>query len=157
MSNAGRKPVSKEYADELFRKLEPFLKAGLSVNKACLEAGVPKSTVYDLLQTNNEFSEKIMRSKQFVSVLIANTMMAQLHEIIKKQNPGNDANGNPLPKVPLDKEDLKFLTWFATHSNQTREEFTERKDVNLHDPESEIKRLAKLMDDMAGDKNGKDK
>ena len=39
--------------DEIFRKVEPFLKCGLSLHKACLQAQIPKSTVYDLYKKNN--------------------------------------------------------------------------------------------------------
>lgn len=50
-SKVGKKPLVDEEVDLIFRKLEPYLKKGLSLHKACLEAQIPKSTAYDLYQS----------------------------------------------------------------------------------------------------------
>lgn len=55
MAKAGKKPLVDEEVDLIFRKLEPYLKKGLSLHKACLEAQIPKSTAYDLYQEYDEF------------------------------------------------------------------------------------------------------
>lgn len=132
----GRPPLLDNQKDIIVQKLEPYLKAGLSVRKACREAEVPKSTVYDLIKKDEEFADKIRRYQQFVSVLLSNTLLRQLMVIAKRQN----------DSLELSSGDLRFLQWFATHSSQTREEFGDRRDVGLYDPEMEIKRLANLID-----------
>lgn len=57
MAKAGKKPLVDNEVDSIFRRLEPFLKKGLSLNKACLEAQIPKSTAYDLYREYEEFAE----------------------------------------------------------------------------------------------------
>ncbi len=142
----GKPPVSEQDKEDILRKLEPYLKVGLSINKACLEALIPKSTVYDLINEDTKFAERIAIFKQFGSILVSNAMMAQLRQIIQKQNPGKNKDGNPLKPIPLTSREINFLKWYALHSNVTRDEFTQRSELGLYDPESEIKRLAGLMD-----------
>jgi hypothetical protein len=136
----GRPPVDKE---AIFQKLKPYLQTGLSVNKACLEAQIPKSTVYDLIQNDDEFSEKISRAQQYLAIIYSNAIVTRLHGIIKKQNEG---------KI-LDVSDNIFLQWFGTRSRITREEFGERQDISLFDPETEIQRVKKLIEEASAKRN----
>jgi len=133
------KAIGQDELSGLFRKLEPFLRAGLSIYKACLEAKVPKSAVYEHIKTDEKFAEDIKRAQQFLSVLTAQTMMKQFHEIVSKQQ----------AKQNLTKEELGFLKWFAINSNVTREEFGKRQDIGLYDPEAEIQRITTLIDEAA--------
>ena len=57
MAKAGKKPLVDEEVNLIFRKLEPFLKKGMSLHKTCLEAQIPKSTAYDLYREYEEFAE----------------------------------------------------------------------------------------------------
>ncbi|MBI4038988.1 hypothetical protein HY384_03455 [Candidatus Daviesbacteria bacterium] len=80
----GRKPFVDEEVDLIFRKLEPFLKKGLSLHKACLEAQIPKSTAYDLYQEYDEFAEKIDACKNYHSLLIDDVFTKELDFMIRK-------------------------------------------------------------------------
>ena len=133
----GRPPISKEDKEVMLSKLEPYLKSGLSIRKSLLEAGVPSATFYRVKDTDDEFREKIDRFRQFVSVLLNNSIVREIQAVIKKQN--NDER--------LTGEEVSLLKWFATNSNLTKGEFGERKNIGLYDPEAEISRLSKLMDD----------
>lgn len=145
-NKGGRPETTEEEKQEMLQKLEPYLRSGLSIRKALKEAQVPNSTFYDLMSRDSKFSEQIGRFRQYLSILLNSSIIKHLQSITRKQN----------ENVPLTKEDISFLQWFATNSNLTREEFGERKDVGFYDPEAEIQRLARIMesDDDEGDDNG---
>lgn len=163
----GRPSATQEELDEIFRKLEPFLKQGLSIHKSCSEAQVPKSTVYDYIRLNPEFSEKVKRAQQFLSVILSNTMIRELHNIIRKQTEIEEEfrvvaesakiEGKPKPKrKTLSESDRKFLWNFALNSNLTREEFGQRQEVGIFDPEAEIQRILTLIKETSS-RNRKEK
>lgn len=133
----GRPETTEEEKNVMLQKLEPYLKSGLSVRKALREAGIPNSTFYDIMNRDTKFSEQINRFRQFVSVLLNNAIVRQLQGIIQKQQ----------DKVELTKDDLYFLEWFATNSNLTREEFGERKDIALVDPEVELNKVMTIIEE----------
>ena len=83
-SKVGKKPLVDEEVDLIFRKLEPCLKKGLSLNKACLEAEIPKSTAYDLYKEYDEFAERIDACKNYHSLLIGDVFTKELERIVKK-------------------------------------------------------------------------
>lgn len=141
MSKRGRPSLSDEDLEKVVRKLSPYLRAGLSVRKACLEAGIPKSTVYDHMKSNSDFSDKIARHQQFLSVLTAQTFLQHFTKIVRKVNPINNEESKG-----LNDEDIRFLQWFATHSKTTREEFGDRREYEIVDPEAEINRIAGIID-----------
>lgn len=139
----GRPEITEQEKQDILSKLEPYLKSGLSVRKALLEAGVANATFYRLMDRDEGFREQINRFKNFVAVLLNNAIVRQLQGIIKKQN----------DNVALTKEEQGFLQWFATNSNLTREEFGERKDIGIYDPEAELHRLMEVIEDHSkGDK-----
>ena len=70
----GRPATTEEQKEEYLRKLEPYLKKGLSINKACAQAELPKSTIYDLISQDRGFSEKIDDFKNYVSILVNDHM-----------------------------------------------------------------------------------
>jgi len=127
--------------DEIFRKIEPYLKRGLSVNKACNKAQISKSTVYDYIRKNDNFSERVRRAQQFLSVMLSITLARELYEITRRQNSGEK----------LTRDDIRFLWWFALNSNCTREEFGRRGNIGIYgfDPEAEIQRIAAMIDNAA--------
>lgn len=47
MRKAGKPSINQNKIEEIFRKLEPYLRCGISIHRACQEANIPKSTVYD--------------------------------------------------------------------------------------------------------------
>jgi hypothetical protein len=139
----GRPEITEEQKKEMLQKLEAFLKSGLSVRKALREAQVPNSSFYKLMERDEGFREQINRFRQFLSVVFNNTVIRYLRAIIEKQNDGEE----------LTKEDVEFLKWFATNSNLTKEEYGERKDIGLYDPEAEIRRIAGLIDEASAKGN----
>lgn len=54
----GRPPMTQKQRDLVVQKLKPFLQSGLSIRKACLEAGIPRSTLYYLMETDKDFADK---------------------------------------------------------------------------------------------------
>lgn len=137
----GRPPLTDEQKNDLVRKLEPYLEAGLSIRKACFQAGVPKSTVYDYLSSDEDFSDRIQRIGQSVSVKLAMIVSNQLTKITSKQSEG----------VDLTTEDINFIKWFAVSSTATRDEFSKRQEiVSDFDPEQEIQRVKRIIDEALG-------
>lgn len=116
--NIGRPALKSKEIDSLFRKLEPYLKAGLSIHKACLKAQIPKSTIYDLKVQNQEFAEKIEIAQNHQSILVAEIVSNELEFIKTKQSGGSG----------LTRDQIKFIQWVATNSRTTKEEgFTEKR------------------------------
>ncbi len=128
----------------LFQKLEPYLMTGLSVNKALREAKVLNSEFYKYMKEDRFFGEKIAKSRQYIGVLINQAIVTELFRIVEKQN-GNEAKN--IQPQPLSKEDIDFLFWFALNSNLCREEYGRRENVDLFDPEFEIQRVKRLIQD----------
>lgn len=149
----GRPATTQEEKKEMLSKVEPYLKSGLSVKKTLMEAGIPTSSFYKLMDTDEVFKAKVEQYRQFTSILLNNAIVRHLQNIIKKQNelPESGKRAGLLAK-----EDIDFLKWFATTSNLTREEYGERKDVGFYDPEAEIQRLARIMDSDEGDEEDGD-
>lgn len=143
-NKGGRPPINEEQKKQMLSKLEPYLKSGLSVRKALKEAQISSATFYRIMDKDEGFREQIDRFRQFVAVLLNNSLVRELQNIIKKQNDGQ----------PLTSEDKSFLWKFATTSNLTREEFGERKTIGLYDPEVEIQRVANLIDEATGEDDG---
>jgi hypothetical protein len=142
----GRPETTAEQKQEMLRKLEPYLKSGLSIRKSLREAQIPTSTFYDIMNRDVEFSEQINRFRQFVAVLLNSAVVKQLQDIIRKQSEGKG----------LEREDIEFLKWFANNSNLTREEFGERKDVALVDPEVELNKVMTLIEEQSTKENNND-
>ena len=137
MADIGRPEITDEEKKSILQKLEPYLKSGLSVRKALLEAKIPNSTFYMLMDRDEEFLEQINLFKQFVSVMLNSSIVNQIHDIISRQSKGET----------LLREDVEFMKWFATNSNLTRDEYGERKEVGTYDPEAEIHRINKLIEE----------
>jgi hypothetical protein len=142
----GRPEITEEQKKEMVQKLEPYLKSGLSIRKALIEAEIPRSTFYDLMEKDQWFSDQINRFRQFVSIMLNSTVVALLQDIVQKKNKGEK----------LTKDDLDLLKWYATTSTQTRDEYGERREIGLFDPEAEIQRVKKELEQMSKDKGGED-
>ena len=116
-----------EETDIIFRKVEPFLKCGLSLYKACLQAQIPKSTAYDLYRNNKSFSERIDTSRNYYSVLVT------------KQDRGKKLQ-------PLE---VRLVQWIATNSRALKGEYgdePEKLDEELKEDDA-ITLLRKLITD----------
>lgn len=132
-SKAGRKPLVDNEVDLIFRKLEPYLKKGLSLHKACLEAQIPKSTAYDLYQEYDAFAERIDACKNYHSLLIGDVFTKELERIAKKQNKGEN----------LSISEVKFVQWVALNGRSAKEEYG-RKDIPVMPAEEREKENLKL-------------
>ncbi|KKS11244.1 MAG: hypothetical protein UU67_C0079G0006 [Candidatus Daviesbacteria bacterium GW2011_GWB1_41_5] len=133
----GRPPISEEEKENIVRKLEPHLKAGLSPRKACQQAQIPKSTFYDLYEEDPEFADKIDTIRSYLAVLTSNIFYVLISKIAAKIKDGGS----------LRREDLDFLKWFATNSKTTKEEFGERQELEVVDPHKEIRRIMKIIEE----------
>lgn len=133
----GRPALTKEEKESFVQKLEPYLKVGLSIRKACNEAGIPKSTVYDLLEKDREFSDKITTFQQHLSVLLSSISYKALIRINQKLERNDDFTNN----------DIHYLQWFAVHSKATKEEFGEQTELSIIDPEKEFQRIMQAIKD----------
>ncbi|MBI2601264.1 hypothetical protein HYW42_04910 [Candidatus Daviesbacteria bacterium] len=111
MAKTGKPPIGQKKIEDIFRKLEAYLRCGISVHRACQEAKIPKSTVYDLIKENSEFAELVEASKKFFTVIVNDLIFMEVKRIADRQ--GNKK---------LSAEDRKFIQWIALN-NQTMHEF----------------------------------
>ena len=128
-----------EETDIIFRKVEPFLKCGLSLHKACLQAQIPKSTAYDLYKKNKAFSERIDTSRNYYSVLVTNIVTKELERISSKQDRGKKLQ-------PLE---VRLIQWIATNSRALKGEYgdePEKLDEELKEDDT-ITLLQKIIND----------
>ena len=139
----------KEKKTKVLQKIEPYLKSGLSVNKALREAQIANSEFYAYMREDEDFRERIDTFRQFTAVLLNNALVSELQNVIKKQNGYTDPKtGKHIPGQKLTKEDKEFLWKFALNSNITKQEWGERKDVNLWDPEAEIQKIKGMLEEV---------
>ncbi len=136
----GRPPLTPEQKNEIVQKLEPYLKSGMTLRKACYEANIPKSTVYDLKEKDIEFSDKIERFQQHISILVSNTTYLLVVKIHSKVEKGEE----------LTKQEYGFIKWFALNSKCTKEEFGNRMEVEVIDPEKQLREVKKIIESYVG-------
>lgn len=129
--SAGRPATTQEEKDVIFHKLEPYLKTGLSLYKACLAAEIPKSRVYELINEDQQFAEKIDASKNYLAILTSSMFHNMVVSIGQKIKESGDVS-------KLDKEELKLLKWYVTKSKTTKEEFGDRVDISEKPDFSEL-------------------
>ncbi|MBP9817483.1 hypothetical protein KBC75_01845 [Candidatus Shapirobacteria bacterium] len=140
----GKPTISQNEIDIIFRKLEPYIKTGLSLNKACLVANVPKSTVYDLYNENADFAERIDTAKNYLSVITSDIFFSEIERIRNDQNKHKQ----------IDRDDLRLVQWFALNHKINREEFGDiaiktNDNVNMQMQE-QVDNLRNLMTRLSG-------
>lgn len=148
----GRK-VTKEDMDMMLKVLRPYLQQGLTLRKACTQAGVPKSTVFDWNAKYEYFSDKITEYQDFISVIVNNAVLNEVHAIIQKQNAietlREQKKDKPLELLKLKgltRDEKGYLQWFVTTARATKEEYSPRKDIELIDSEAELQRVREKID-----------
>jgi len=104
--------LSDKEIDLIFRKLEPYLRVGLSLHAAALKADIPKSTVYDLYAENEEF----VVSKQYSDQLSDNVkrgIRRSLEEgkYLHKGKHGYYKDNNQLLRPDSDNYSLLKIAW----------------------------------------------
>lgn len=116
--------------DLLLQKIEPFLKSGLSVNKAISEAKIHNSEFYKYMQEDSEFRDKINTFRNFTAIILSNALFKELLEIIGRQRDMQILSG----------EDRKFLWKLIKSNKNTRQEWG-RSRISAFDPERAIERM----------------
>ena len=127
----GRPPTSREEKDRMILKLRPYLQSGLSLYKACLASKISKSTLYKIMQEDDEFMDDIKREENFVSTVVSNITLSQLAGIFKKKKEEKKLTG----------EDISFIQWYATNSKKCKEEFGPKAVIEIVDPQAELNRM----------------
>lgn len=127
---------------EMVSKIAPHLKTGLSIRKSVLEAKISRATFYRYMQNDKEFREQITHFCNFNTVLLHNALFQQLITIVTRQN-GQPEKG--IPPQMLEKEDVRFLQWYALKHKQCREEFGNRNRTNAIDANTEIYKLNTII------------
>lgn len=141
----GRKPISNNQKDYILRKLRPYLNQGLTVNKACYEARIPKSTVYDLLAEDIEFAENIAREKNYLLKTTTGILFNLLMNIAAKIS----------AKETLRPDEIRFVWKFVTTSAATKYAFTEKDEATDYElmiktsqtEESSTERIRRIVND----------
>lgn len=110
MTKKGKPKLNNKQIELIFRKLEPYLRCGVSIYKACQEAKIPKSTVYDLLEENSEFAEVIEACKKSFTVLVNDIIFMEVKRISERQN-----------NKKLTAEDRRFIQWVAVNNKNMHE------------------------------------
>lgn len=116
-------------------KLEPYLKAGYSVNKSLKQAKVNNAEFYKYMR-DDLFREKIQVFRQYLFVLVNQSLFQEFILIINKQN----------QKIRLNNDELDFLWKYLSYSDYSSEEWG-RRNTNVFDPHIEIKRVKRMFSD----------
>lgn len=132
----GRPQQTVQYLETVVQKLEPYLKQGLSVRKACLLAEIPHTAVYSKMAKLNWFSDRIDACRTYKANLVSGIFMLKLEEIAAKQalvlklrqvlrcKNISDAKRleltDQLKENGLKADDYRFLQWLAINDRDFR-------------------------------------
>lgn len=108
----------------IFRKLEPYLKSGFSVNKSCLLAGVTKTVVYDRMKADDNFRRDIDIARAHQSTLLSDIATATLTEISDRIG-AKDKKGNPIP-FTISKGEASMLRLMIIYKKSVRDEWSDK-------------------------------
>jgi hypothetical protein len=136
----GRPPLTNHQIharkDEILSKLEPYLKSGLSLNKALRETKIANSEFYKYLNEDELFGEEVSKFKQYISVLVQTAIFRELLYIVHSQSHKSYECTN---------EERQFIMNFALRSNLTKEEFGRLQKNSDINPEQEIQKLKYIL------------
>lgn len=157
----GRPKLSQMIVDTYAQKLEPYLKRGLSVRKACYLAKVPHSTIYELIQRDEKFSDKVEAFKAYKSALVSDLFMFRLEELTEKVRTNIKLKAllhskriskaslqeiqEKLDGAALKQADWSFLQWVATNDRVLANEYGSKPDV-IYDKSEQISQALNLLD-----------
>lgn len=112
----GRPALTQEQIDDVFHKLEPHLRTGLSLYKACLEAKIASSTVYEIYKRNEQFMERVEAVKNYRQVLLNDIVTKELVRIQSKAT----------NLLPLEANEVKFIQSLMLHQTEIKDTLEER-------------------------------
>ena len=146
MSRPKLKPVA---IKNMVHKLEPYLKSGLSIRKACSISQIPRSTFNKYYAENEWFMYQIESFRVYQSVTVCGLIAWRLEHIINRVHAVRhfESMNDSLSYLKLKKnmrdfepseKDWKFIQWLATHSTSLREEYgSQRESINKKKSSSE--------------------
>lgn len=145
----GGRPLaySKEDLLAIVTKMRPYLRAGLSLQKACIGAEIQRNVVYEYMERYSWFGDMIRAEQKYMAITVSQTNAMLVGQIRQKiQHNQEITDGMKKGKlVRITHDELEFLKWYSSTAQTTKEEFSPRADVNVVDPELEIQRLKKLF------------
>lgn len=100
--------------------LEPYLKNGVSIRKASIEAKINRASLYRYAHANKEFWEQITAYRNYTAIYVNNTLVSELIKICKKQQ--GDSKNN-LPPCMLKSDEIRLIQWFVVNTNFCKEEY----------------------------------
>ena len=120
-NSVGRPPLdTKLLAD----KLEPYIKIGLSMRKACALAGVHRDTISIKMKEDDNFRAKILSYRAYKSVLMGNITIAKIMDIADQVAKAKKM-GMSL-RTALTKNDQYFLQIMMRYDRSLREEWGDK-------------------------------
>ena len=144
--SVGRPSISSENLELIVRKLEPYLRSGKTLRKACILAQIPKSTVYKYYDVNDEFTDKIDTFSAYPSILISDNFfrrlvdiskrskrLAELENLISSKKISKEKYLSEKVRNEITENDWSFLKWYALNSHSTREDWGRRIEVTGKD------------------------
>lgn len=131
MADVGRKPITDEDKNVLVQKLAPHLQSGLSIRKACLEAKVPRSTIYFLMKEDESFLDQIERLQNFGQVVYSNVNFKMMLDINDK---AEKAYKEQKP-LELSKDERHFLMWLGENDKNLSERWGKKIQLTGKDDE----------------------
>ena len=145
----GNQPLTEVEIKSIFHQIEPYLKIGFSLNKASIEAGVPKSTANKLYDNHEWFETQVDKAKHQVALLTSTSFYRLLRiiqdkqvrlDLLSEQLISGEINQSEYDeqskRYALTREDIELLKWNAIHSKATREEYGERSEITGQDGKS---------------------
>lgn len=167
MANSeGRPPLTRDELDKMFHKLEPYLRSGRPLYKACLQSGIPSSTTYAYYSDDIEFKEKVDGAMAYSSNLINNLFFGRLVTIASKSNRFQELKNklenkeitqevynNDVLGLDVSAEEWAFIWRYATTSHIARDEYGLRAELTGKDgaplvPETSTKEVAALLQEI---------
>lgn len=142
----GRPETPKEILEVYLGKLEPFLKNGEKLYRACLNAQVPYANVYDHYQKHDWFSERIDAFSAYPANIVNNLLFGRVIGIATKQSKMqellNDLKNGKIKKedfptlkaeYEISEDDWTYIKWYATNAHTVRDDFGTRAELTGKD------------------------
>lgn len=162
-NQGGRPTLTREELQAIVHKLEPHLKSGKAIKKACLIEGIPPSTVYKYYHEEEWFMDSLDAFLAYSSNLVNNLFFSRLVDITRKdqklQELRTDLRSGKIKaeefdslqaEYQIDNSDWDFIKWYALNAHTTRGEYGTRMELTGEGgkdllPESPLREVATLL------------